>query len=432
MNLIQRISNYPLESVRSKRKKRYWLLIWLVSTFAACDVLLLFLLTKIFLPHLLSNTPYLLPEQAQEYTHLSTFTPSPERSVNMLAFTPDGKTLACAVYNEIILWDVKTDVPLYTIKELEGVVTALAFAPDGKTLAISNQSKQNSVILYDTATGHLKTYLTGHTSWIATLDFSPDGETLVGANSDGLITAWDTSTGLTHQRKLGTLAFTQADYLYRYRYYAYDRERIITRLSNSEAQVILRNSYCRERIITRWHWDVRDLNVGNTPENLNSILNSKTFVNKEIIVLTPGPNLLPIYLSYPVQVLEFSPDGKILASGSRSDYQLFNITTGKIHLWDVDTGQTVATLKTPGMRVDTLAFSPDGKTLASDGNKHWKSDNKIFIWDLTTYELISIIETDSPSKITALAFAPDNITLASSNSSGRVDLWDITGNIKNR
>ncbi len=187
MNLTQRISKYPLEYVRSKRKKRYWLLIWLVSTFAACDVLLLFLLTKVFLPHLLSNTPYLLPEQAQEYTHLSTFTPSPERSVNMLAFTPDGKTLACVVYNDIILWDVKTDIPLYTIKEPEGVVTALAFAPDGKTLAISNQSKRNSVILYDTATGHLKTYLTGHTSWIATLDFSSDGKTLVGANSDGLI-----------------------------------------------------------------------------------------------------------------------------------------------------------------------------------------------------------------------------------------------------
>lgn len=413
MNFTRRISKYPLADVRSKRRKRRWFLIWFVSAFAACDVLFLFVLFKIFLPMLLDTTPYLLPEQAQEYTHLSTFTTSSERSVTTLAFTPDGKTLACAVYNEIILWDVKTDAPLYTIKEPEGAVTALAFSPDGKTLASGNQSKQNSVILYDTATGHLKTYLTGHISWIATLDFSPDGETLVGANSDGLIIAWDTSTSLIPQRVLGTFAFARLDHLYGHRYY----------------------DYYRERIITGWNWDIRDLNVGNTPENLNSILNSKTFENKGIIALTPGPNLLPIYLSshtYPVQALVFSPDGKTLASSSRSEFQPFNITTGKIHLWNVGTGVPISTLTTPGRRVETLAFSSDGKMLASDGSKRWADSRKILIWDLTAHQLISMIDTDSPCEITALAFASDNTTLASGNECGKVDIWDITGRIRKK
>ena len=82
--------------------------------------------------------------------------------------------------------------------------------------------------------------------------------------------------------------------------------------------------------------------------------------------------------------------------------------------------------------MDTLAFSPDGKTLASDGSKRFVGNRKILIWDLTTHQLISMIDTGSSEEITALVFASDNVTLASSNRRGKVELWDITGNIKNR
>lgn len=309
MNLTRRICGHLDQPARIKRKKRYWLLIWLVSIFAACDVLLLFVLTKIFLPLLLDTTPYLLPEHAQDYTHLSTFV-APKSPVTTLTFTPDGKTLACAADDEIILWGIETGDFLYTIKEHEEIVTALTFSPDGKTFASSRKPNQSPVVLCDTATGQVKTYLSGHTSWIATLDFSPDGVTLVGANSDGLITAWNISIGLTHQSILRTFAFARLAHLYGHGYY----------------------EYYRERIITKWNWDVKELNVGSTPESLNSVLNSKGFDDKGIIALAPGPNLLPIYLSshtYPIQALAFSPAGKTLASGSRSEFQSLNITTGK-------------------------------------------------------------------------------------------------------
>lgn len=413
MNLTQRISKYPLEYVRSKRKKRYWLLIWLVSAFAVCDMIVLFVLFKILLPVLLDNTSYLLPEDAQEYTHLSTYaTTSPPK---LLTFSPDGKILACGGYNEILLWDTETGNQLYAMREHAGAVTALTFSPDGKTFASSSESDQNTVLVCDTATGQVISYLSEHSSLIAYLDFSPDGSTLVSADVHGSVIAWDTNTFFIHQRIQGRFAFARRSDTYQ-DYYTFPE------------------SY-KGSILTRWNREMRDTNAISTSNSLKSVVESASFNDNGIIAMAPGSNTLSIYLSsnpYPIQSLMFSPDGKILASGSRNEYQPFNITTGKIHLWEVDTGQTVATLKTPGSRVDILAFSPDGKTLASNGNKHWKGRNKIFIWDLITYELISIIETDSPSKITALAFAPDNITLVSSNSSGRVDLWDITGNIKNR
>ncbi|MDE0637723.1 MAG: hypothetical protein OXI43_17945 [Candidatus Poribacteria bacterium] len=417
MYLIRRISKYPLEYARSKRKKRYWLLIWFVSAFAVCDVLILFVLFKIFLPMLLNTTPYLLPEHAQEYTHLATFT-APGQHVTTLAFTPDGKTLACAAYNEILLWDVKTGNQLYTVNEFSDYVTALTFSPDGMSFASSSKSNQSPIILCDTVTGQVKSYLSGHTSWIATLNFSPSGDTLIGASPDGMIIAWDTDTGNIQQRILGRFAFARRTTLAFFR-------RTSPTYSHLES--------IKGHILTRWNRVFEDTNLVNTSESLVSILKSKMFEDDGIIAITPGPNLLPIYLSshiYPVQALEFSPDGKTLASSSRSEYQPFDITAGIIHLWDVDTGLSTSTLKTPGRRVDTIAFSSDGKTLASDGSKRWKGSRKILIWDLTTHRLISMIDTDSWGEITVLTFAPDNVTLASGNDRGKVDLWDITSQIR--
>ena len=85
MLLTRRISKHFFERIRSQKKKRNGLLIWLASTFAACDVIVLFVLFRILLPLLLDNTPYLLPEHAQEHTHLSTFTAT-KNTIHLLAF----------------------------------------------------------------------------------------------------------------------------------------------------------------------------------------------------------------------------------------------------------------------------------------------------------------------------------------------------------
>ena len=147
--------------------------------------------------------------------------------------------------------------------------------------------------------------------------------------------------------------------------------------------------------------------------------------------MMPGPNTFPIYLSshkYPLGSLAFSQDGETLASSSRSEVQSFHITRGKIHLWNINVGKPTATLRTPDWRVGRLAFSPDGKYLASDGSKRRLDSRKILVWDLTTHQLISIIDTDSICEITVLVFASDSRTLASGDECGKVDLWKVGSN----
>ena len=84
-------------------------------------------------------------------------------------------------------------------------------------------------------------------------------------------------------------------------------------------------------------------------------------------------------------------------------------------------------MQAPMGRVNNLAFSPDGKTLASG----MRRGNTILIWDVSNRRLLSVL-TVPGSDITALVFAPDSITLASVDHKGTVHLWDITGRTNRR
>ena len=403
MNLKHRISNHLFGRIRNKSKKRIWHYIWVILSIAACDVLILYVLFWNYLPTLLVPTPILLPENAQEYRHLSTFTIT-DSEVRSLAFSPNGKVLAQGIYEQIVLWDIETGKQRDNYLVNDGMITSLVFSPDGETLASSNTTNDKSVILYDTTTNQVKAYLSGHPSRITYLNYSPDGKIIVGASENGMITAWDASTGVSFQPALGTVVFAD--------------------ISNYEF-------YYSEDILVRWNWIINEKHVGNTPDKLIPVLESDSFNETGIIAMAPGPNSLPIYLSshaYPIGGLAFSPDGMTLASSSRSGYQPFNITMGKIHLWDIETGKPISTLRTPSWIVERLAFSPDGRYLASDGSKRFADSRKILLWDLTTNQLISLIDTDSLSEITALVFAPDSRTLASGDDYGRVILWDVGSN----
>lgn len=356
---------------------------------------------------LLDTTPYLLPYHDQGYTHLTAFK-VPGKVVTTLAFTPDDNVLACGTYDEIILWDTRTGKQLYTLDEHEGIITSLTFSPDGKTYASSSKSNENQVILCYTSTGQVISYLSGHTSWMATLSFSPDGDMIVGASNNGTLIAWDVGSGMTHQQIYGTYIFAQCP---------------------SEDYYYLPKTF-RGSILTSWNWENGNTNIDDPIKNLNTV----PLEEVGTIAMVSDRNVSSKYLSshtYPIQALVFSPDGNTFASSSQSKFQPFDITTGKIHIWDVDTGKPISTLRTPGREVHTLTFSPDGKILASNGTKRGRENIKILVWDLETYQLMSMIDTGSSGRITALTIAQDNATLASSNEWGRVDLWDISGQIRN-
>jgi WD40 repeat protein len=111
-----------------------------------------------------------------------------------------------------------------------------------------------------------------------------------------------------------------------------------------------------------------------------------------------------------VRGVAFSPDGKTLASYSFLD---------TIRLWYLATGKEKLALKCGRDSVESMSFSPDGKTLASGG---W--DNLVRFWDVATGT------EKAPCKghtgwVTSVAYSPDGKTLVSGSDDKTIRLWEI-------
>ena len=130
--------------------------------------------------------------------------------------------------------------------------------------------------------------------------------------------------------------------------------------------------------------------------------------------------------SQSVNAVAFSPDGKTLATGSDD---------GTARLWDMSAHRQVGAPMTADNQsmnavafgsvtlfgsVNAVAFSPDGKTLATGSQ-----DGTARLWDVNTHRQVGAPLTADSQSVNAVAFSPDGKTLATGSDDGAARLWDV-------
>ena len=333
----------------------------------------------------------------------------PSAKVNSIAYSPDGEKLASALEGgQIKLWDARSGELLRTLEGHTSDVRSVAFAPDGNTLASGSEDK--TIKLWDARSGALLRTLEGHTHWVESVAFAPDGKTLASGSLDKTIKLWDARSGEVlrtlngHTSYVGSVAF------------APDGK---TLASGSEDRTIkLWDARSGELLRTLEGHTGNVISVAFAPDGQTLASGS---IDKTVKLWGARSGklvrTLEEHTSY-VHSVAFAPDGKTLASSSGD-------TT--IKLWGARSGELLRTLEGHKWIVNSVAFAPDGNTLASGS---W--DKTIKTWDARSSELQLSIDARGPDHerkghrglVRSVAFAPDGNTLASGSYDTTIKLWD--------
>ncbi len=119
-----------------------------------------------------------------------------------------------------------------------------------------------------------------------------------------------------------------------------------------------------------------------------------------------------------------SPDGKMLASGSRDVYDGLRLRT--IKLWNLTTGELLTTLTGHSSPVLTVDFSPNGQTLASASNMEFQ-DGNIKLWDVRTGRVRQTLGSSLVAlRTSCVTFSPDGQTLATGHFDAAIRLWHLS------
>lgn len=338
-----------------------------------------------------------------------------------VAFTPDGTRLSAIVSprnrqnGSVMLWNTQTHELEKTVidKRYSIVFVSIDFSNEGNPIALVRERKKLYIRNLDTDEN--TAILEGHDEIVHIAAFSPDKSMLASAGSSGSIRLWDTETGRLRSIFSGfTNAITS-----------------IAMMSNGSTLVTAN----REQPMQLW--DSRTLEKKGAFQGVRDPYSASAVVFSPDETILAGGAYDDVVLwnvnslqetatlkghRGQIKTVVFSPDGRTLAA--------FGMYDNTIQLWNVSTGEEKFKLNGHAEKIFSLVFSPDGTKIATT-EALTREEYAIRLWDaktgenITTFANIVNARSGRQLPVMTVAFSPDGKVVASLDLSTDIQLWDL-------
>jgi WD40 repeat protein/tetratricopeptide (TPR) repeat protein len=303
-----------------------------------------------------------------------------EGPVCSVAVTPDGRYVVSGSGDDTVrLWDLATGKEERRFTGHERWVTSVAVTPDGRYVV--SGSGDFTVRVWDLATGKEERRFTGHERWVNSVAVTPDGKYVVSGSHDNTVRLWELATGKEVRRFTGHEAA------------------VISVAVAPDGRYIVSGS---GGVWANKDWVKID----------NTVRLWELATGKEVRRFTGH--------EYAVSSVAVTPDGKYVVSG---------IDDG-VRLWDLATGKEVRRFMGHQDWVRSVAVTPDGKYIVSGSggkwvNKAWvESDTTVRVWDLATGKEVRRF-TGHEGPVNSVAVTPDGQYVVSGSVDNTVRVWYI-------
>jgi WD40 repeat protein len=369
---------------------------------------------------------------------------TPGQSPGRIAFSSDGRWLAGVGGHRIHIWDLRRSEEVAPDDESHaGMIGQVATSVRG---LIATASDDHTVRIWDAATGKLRRKLQ-HGNWVRAAAVSPDGRLLVSSSLDDFVRLWDLDSGkeiyrLPGHGRLGgkrLVGFTPDGK----RFLSWGDDLYLRVWDVATGKAVLEH---RIRPSGLKIPDEDDDSAGRRgPEMMFLSLAGSAFSGDgKRFILANGATIHVFNVETGKELrtikteqrnmdhLAVSPDGKrLLATGWGKSIQTrlpdgrMRMSTAKEHplaLYDLDTGKCLHRIELPGETSGPVAFSADGKTFAAAIDK---PAGAIRFWETATgAERLSI--GGFRGRVHAFAFTPDGKRLISAMDDTSALVWDLT------